>query len=240
MSYTAVRRPAWLFDERAHAGRENLDADHVTHYDAKEAWDASAEVSLLRSHGLDAGSTVLDIGAGTGRFALEVAPYCARVIAADPAAPMLEQLQSKLAAADVVANVEVVEAGFLSYEHEGAPVDVAYSRYALHHLPDFWKVRGLMRLAQCMRPGGLLRLWDVVYSFAPEEADERVERWCAAKAETGEDTEWLRPEFDDHVRNEHSTFTWLLEPMLERSGFDIQAAEYTNDRMFAGYVARRR
>lgn len=32
--------PEWLLDELAHAGRENLDADHVSRYDRKE--DATA------------------------------------------------------------------------------------------------------------------------------------------------------------------------------------------------------
>ena len=136
MTDAAAWRPGWLLDERASAGRENLDAGHVTRYDAKEAWDASAEVSLLQSLGLDAGSTVLDLGAGTGQFTLAVAPACARVIAADVSPPVLERLRSKVAAAGFD-NVETVEAGFVSYEHEGPPVDIAYSRYAFHHVPDF-------------------------------------------------------------------------------------------------------
>lgn len=32
--------PGWLLDEVANAGRENLDADHVSRYDSKE--DAAA------------------------------------------------------------------------------------------------------------------------------------------------------------------------------------------------------
>jgi hypothetical protein len=66
-------------------------------------------------------------------------------------------------------NIECVSAGFLTYEHSGEPVDFAYSRYALHHLPDFWKVQALVRLGRFMRPGAVLRLWDVVYSFQPDE-----------------------------------------------------------------------
>jgi ubiquinone/menaquinone biosynthesis C-methylase UbiE len=235
----AAGRPGWLLDERANAGRENLDADHVSRYDAKEAWDAATEVGLLRSVGLNADSTVLDLGAGTGQFTLAVAGQAGRVIAADVSRPMLERLRAKVAAAGFT-NVEIVEAGFVSYEHSGAPVDIAYSRYALHHVPDFWKAQALVRLARCMRPGGLLRLWDIVYSFAPEEADERVAQWCASIPETGADTDWVRADVEEHVRDEHSTFTWLLEPLLERSGFDIEAAEHSGDGIFAKYVARRR
>lgn len=34
-------------------------------------------------------------------------------------------------------NVVLVNAGFLGYRHEGEPVDVVVSQFALHHLPDF-------------------------------------------------------------------------------------------------------
>jgi hypothetical protein len=33
------------------------------------------------------------------------------------------------------------------------------------------------------------------------------------------------------VRDEHSTFTWLLEPMLERAGFEIEQADYGSPRI---------
>lgn len=91
-----------------------------------------------------------------------------------------------------------------------------------------------------MRPGGLLRLWDIVYSFAPEEADGRIEQWCASIPKAGEETDWVRADVEEHVRDEHSTFTWLLEPLLERSSFEIQATDYTDDGIFAKYLARRR
>lgn len=71
--------PRWLLDELATAGRENLDPDHVARYDGKEDANATGEVALLLDHGLDQGSEVVDLGAGTGQFALAVAAVCARV-----------------------------------------------------------------------------------------------------------------------------------------------------------------
>lgn len=83
----------------------------------------------------------------------------------------------------------------------------------------------------------MLRLWDVVYNFNPVDAEDRLERWCATG---GHDVEggWSRAELEEHVRDEHSTFTWLLEPMIERGGFKIQDAVYSPDGIFASYVAR--
>ena len=45
-------------------------------------------------------------------------------------------------------------------------------------------------------------------------------------------------ELEEHVRDEHSTFTWLLEALIERSGFALEHAVLSDDRIFAKYVAR--
>jgi cyclopropane fatty-acyl-phospholipid synthase-like methyltransferase len=228
--------PGWLIDELSCAGRENLDAAHVARYDAKEDASASSEVALLQGMGIARDSIVLEFGAGTGQFTVEVAPTCARVIAVDISAPMVARLQDKVDRLGL-SNVEIVQAGFLTYEHVGRAVDVIYSRYALHHLPDFWKAVALTRLRSMLRAGGVLRLWDVVYHFAPAEAEDRIEAWCATGSDTIEE-EWSRAELEDHAREEHSTFSWLLEPMLQRSGFEILQAEYSDDGIFAKHLLR--
>jgi len=229
--------PGWVLDEVASAGRENLDADHVARYDTKEDASAAAELALLEELGLHGSSELVDLGAGTGQFVLAAAAVCARVVAVDVSPVMLRRLRSKVEAAKLE-NVEVARAGFLSYEHRGRPADFVYSRYALHHLPDFWKAMALARIHRIVRPGGVLRLSDVVYSFDSAEAGERIEAWCATGGHDVE-AEWSRAELEEHVRDEHSTFTWLLEPMIERSGFEIEDARYSPDGFFAQYVARR-
>lgn len=226
----------WALDEIARAGRENLDVDHVARYDAKEDAGAAREIVLLERLGLDAESVVVDLGAGTGQFTLAAAAKCARVVAVDVSPVMLARLQTKIDASGV-ANVEVVQSGFVSYAHRGVPADFVYSRYALHHLPDFWKAVALQRMHDILRPGGVLRLWDIVYSFGIAEAEERIEAWCGSGG-TDVEADWLRAEFEEHVRDEHSTFTWLLEPMLRSAGFEIEDARYTPDRFSAKYVAR--
>ncbi len=230
------RVPGWLLDEVASAGRENLDPEHVSRYDGKEDGGAAEEVARLCDIGLDEDSVVVDLGAGTGQFTLAVAPHCGRVVAVDVSPVMLDRLRSKVEAAGV-GNVEVVQAGFLTYRHRGEPADIVYSRLALHHLPDAWKAVALDRLRGVLRPGGLLRLVDVVYSFGPDEAFDRLEAWCAS---AGEDIAggWTRAELEEHVRDEHSTFTWLLEPMIHRAGFAIEAAAYSDDGIWAEYLLR--
>jgi len=226
--------PGWLLDELRHAGVENLDTAHVDRYDEKEDSGAPAEVALCKSLGLDSTSTVVDIGAGTGQFTLAVAPWCRRVAAVDVSPIMCAALTTKLARTDLH-NVEVIPAGFLSYEHLGGRADFVYSRYALHHLPDFWKGVALGRIHRFLRPGGIFWLSDVVYSFPVAEAHGRIEAWCATGM-SDPDVGWARSELEDHVRDEQSTYSWLLEPMIEHAGFAIVDAHYSDDRFLAQYV----
>lgn len=228
---------SWTLNEVASAGRENLDPAHASEYDRKENANAAAELELLQRLGLSETSKVVDLGAGTGQFTLAAAPVAARVVAVDVSPVMLAILKEKLREAELE-NVDVVQSGFLTYQHEGDPADFMYSRFALHHLPDFWKAIALQRLRRVTRPGGLLRLWDVVYNFSLEEAERNLEAWCATLTDEQREGGWTRADIEEHIRDEHSTFTWLLEPMMDRSGFRIVEAEYSPDGIFARYVAR--
>lgn len=231
-------RPGWLFDERAHAGVEHVDPALVALYDEKVAFDASEDVELLRRLGLAANSTLVDLGAGTGALALAAAPLCRRVIAVDPSPAMLRTAQERAERAGAE-NVELVQAGFLTYEHAGEPAPFVYSRNALHHLPDFWKALALERIAAMLEPSGVLRLRDLVYSFEPRDAATAIEAWLAGAPDDPREG-WTCEELERHVRDEHSTFTWLLEPMVERAGFELREASYDPSGIFAAYVCVRR
>lgn len=88
-----------------------------------------------------------------------------------------------------------------------------------------------------LRTGGLLRLWDVVYNFAPVDAEDRLEAWCSTGGD-GIVGGWSRAELEEHVRDEHSTFTWLLEEMITRAGFGVEEALSSRDGIFARYLLR--
>ena len=84
-----------------------------------------------------------------------------------------------------------------------------------------------------------MRLSDIVYSFEPSEIGEQIQQWRSTlPIEASTPGEWIQADIDEHVRDEHSTFTWLLEPMIERSGFRIDEAVYSADRFRAEYIAR--
>ena len=223
----------WAPDELALAGQEHVEAAAVARYEQKAAFDHEPEVALLRELGLARESVVVDLGAGTGLFALAAARFAARVVAVDVSPTMVEAIRAK-----DVANVEPVNAGFLSYDHLGEPADFVYSRNALHHLPDFWKTIALTRIASILKPGGILRLRDIVYSFDPADAEDSVSAWLGRGAPDPA-AGWTPDELRPHVRDEYSTFGWILEEMLERSGFSVESVEYDSSKVFAAYVARR-
>lgn len=235
----APKPESWWLDERAYAGRENLDEQHARRYDAKEDAQAAEEIRALQDHGLSSSATVVDLGAGTGQFALAAARVCRRVVAVDVSPIMLARLAEKIEGLGL-SNVEPVRDGFLTYTHAGPPADLIYSRYALHHLPDFWKVIALTRAADMLRTGGVLRLWDVVYSFEPAAAKRRIDAWIEETVTADVEHGWTRSELAEHMREEHSTFTWLLESMIERTGFDISDAKYSPSGIFARYICIKR
>lgn len=231
------QRPEWVLDEISTAGRENLDPVHASRYDSKEDAEAAKEVGLLISLGLNDGNDVVELGAGTGQFAVAAAAECNRLVAVDVSEVMLDQLRAKVAERGIT-NIEIVNAGFVTYEHAGRPANFIYSRWALHQIPDFWKSLALTRMRRALRAGGVLRLSDIVYCFEPDEAEERLEAWCATLPEVGSAGEWVRSDIMEHIHDEHSTYSWLLEPMIERCGFRIEDAERSEDGFFAAYVAR--
>ena len=162
-----MKAKTWMLDELAHAGPEHLDPGFVAGFDRKQGYpDFSADVSVLAAHGAGQEATVVDLGTGTGRFALAAAPHVRRVVAVDVSPAMLTVARGRAAAAGL-SNIECVQAGFLSYQHTGRPADAVFTRNALHQLPDFWKALALHRIAAMLRPGGVLRLHDLIFDFQP-------------------------------------------------------------------------
>jgi SAM-dependent methyltransferase len=128
-----------------------------------------------------------------------------------------------------------VQKGFLTYQHQGELVDVAVTRHALHHLPDFWKVEALRRVFDVLKPGGIFHLRELVYSFEPEDAANAIERWIASvPAESN--AMFSRAFFEEHVREKYSTYSWLFEAMLRRVGFVIESASYSEVQAHAHYL----
>lgn len=224
--------PDWFINEKQHAGEEHLEADQVARYDEKIPFEPSGEIELLREHGLSAEDTVVDFGTGTGVFPVAVAEYCAQVVAVDVSETMLEVAREK-AEANGVKNVEFVHDGIVCYDHQRDPASFVFSKNALHHLPDFWKVEALKTIGETLKVGGIFRFRDLVYSFEPADSHENIEAWL----EGMDPTLFTEEELNNHFREEFSTYDFLMEPMLEQTGFEILDASY-RDGFYAAYTCK--
>lgn len=217
--------PAWTYDEFAQLGLDFTDPAEVEAYDRRQGDRDGANARLLQALGVGPGHVVVDLGTGTGSLAIAAARLEAKVHAVDVSRPMLERARAKAGAAHVD-GIEFHHAGFLTYRHPPGTADFVFSQFALHHLPDFWKQAALARIASMLRRGGVFYLSDVVFSFEPQDQQEAVEKWFDAVSR--EDCSgWTRRDFESHVRDEYSTYAWVIEGMLTRAGFQIEKIEHS-------------
>ena len=231
--------PAWRYDEMKHCGvdygNDALANDYDTHHESFRDYRREAE-QIVTQFGLDRSATVLDMGCGTGAFALHAAGYYETIHAVDVSRAMLACARRKVEEAGIK-NVQFHQGGFLTYEHEAEPVDAINTSVALHHLPDFWKLVALTRLAAILKPGGRLRLFDVVFSFDVRNHEACFNQFVLAMGEQ------MGPggqaEAETHLRDEYSTCDWVMEGMLERSGFRIDTKEY-HDGFLATYLCTKK
>src|SRR5260221_1724902 len=86
---------SWMLDEMAHAGPEHLDEAFITGFDRKQGYPSPQEdIAAFTGHGLGRDSVVVDLGAGTGQFALPAAWHFGHVIAVDVSQGMLNAMRS--------------------------------------------------------------------------------------------------------------------------------------------------
>ncbi|WJI08787.1 class I SAM-dependent methyltransferase [Methanobacterium sp. CWC-01] len=178
----------------------------------KEAMDVRVKLNITSE------DTVLDFGCGTGGIALKLARYSKKVIGVDISQPMLDVLE-KNAKNEGIENIETHCAGFLTYQHEGGPVDKMVSKVALHHLPDFWKSVALLNMASILKKGGKLYLFDVIFTFPAPDHEHSLENLVETMKKHGGDS--LANETLIHIKDEYSTYDWIMEGLLKKTGFVI-------------------
>lgn len=227
--------PAWFYNEFQQVGTNFEDASQVAHYDRNQpSSSVEAERALVTRLGISPGTRVIDFGCGTGTFAIQAAIAGATVDAVDVSQTMLNYAQQKAQRTEIE-TIEFHHSGFLTYEHQTEPADLIVTKLAFHHLPDFWKMVALLRMATLLKDGGILYLRDTVYSFPPAEYRASINHWIAQSAKP---YGWIVDDFETHVREEYTTFAWILEGMLERAGFKLTEAHYLNPAI-AEYLCRK-
>ena len=183
-------------------------------YDDSKSDEYHACASLVIEHAApEADDVVLDLGAGTGAIALEVAEGAERVLARDISEGMMEEGRKK--AAD--RGLDDVEFAYGEFRDPGLDpdqrVDVVTSNFALHHLADDEKREaiGVMAGTGARR----IVLGDVAFFEDPDP-----------------DAPFYSPEVDDPA-----TVGTLVEAFTDE-GFAVTAVERVHDQV-AVIVAER-
>jgi len=207
----------WYYTERRRVG---IDSAVASLYDRHDNSDSRAHRTLAML-GLKPGWRVADIGCGNGVLACEAAAMGADVDAIDISPAML-------ALADILARDRKVKirtqfAGLLSFKYEPNSYDLIVCEFALHHLPDFWKAVALSRIFNALKPGASFYLRDIVFVGMPDGLERDVEGWADYSIKNHE---FDRESVITHMRDEYSTFGWVIERMLADAGFQSDSVDY--------------
>jgi ubiquinone/menaquinone biosynthesis C-methylase UbiE len=119
--------------------------DTTMHMLAPYSGDAIAWVKPIAT------DRVVDVAAGPGTLALQIAPRVAQVDAIDFSETMVSHLQRRLASAHV-GNVNVQVGDGQSLPFASQTYDLAFSMFGLMFFPD--RHRGFTELARVLKPGG--------------------------------------------------------------------------------------
>jgi 2-polyprenyl-3-methyl-5-hydroxy-6-metoxy-1,4-benzoquinol methylase len=125
---------------------------------ARVALTKVATEALLRSVEIDANTTVLDYGAGTGLVTLALAARAKAVCAADSSSGMLEKLREKAAAAGL-SHVTTKRLDLETDEPPADRYDLVVCTMTLHHIADAGAV--VRKLASLVSESGRLAVADL-------------------------------------------------------------------------------
>jgi 2-polyprenyl-3-methyl-5-hydroxy-6-metoxy-1,4-benzoquinol methylase len=207
----------WYYNERRRIG---LDTAVVSLCDPEGNSDLRARAALAML-GVKPGWRVADIGCGNGILACEAALMGAEVDAIDISPAMLQL--AELHALSRRATIRTRAMGLLSFTYEPNSYDLIVSEFTLHHLPDFWKAVALARIFAALKPGANFYLRDMVFVSMPDGAERSVEQWADFNIKN---QDFERDSVVTHMRDEYSTFGWVIERMLTEAGFTLVSADY--------------
>ncbi|MDD1534926.1 MULTISPECIES: class I SAM-dependent methyltransferase [unclassified Bradyrhizobium] len=219
----------WYYNER---NRMGIGPAVASIYDAHEDADLRARAAL-KMLGVQRGWRIADIGCGNGVLATEAALMGAEVDAIDISPAMLAL--AEIYARDRKAPVRTQSAGLLSFAYRPESYDLVVSEFTLHHLPDFWKAVAMSRIFRALKPGATFYLRDIVYTAMPDAIERDVEQWADFQIKNHD---FARESVVTHMRDEYSTFGWVMERMLTDVGFTLVSADYHGP-MHGTYLLRK-
>lgn len=159
----------------------------VGYYDLTRGFPAGVEHQaaelFIKAGSLSQASRVLEVGVGTGRIALPLAPHVGVVHGVDLSRPMMGRLREKRTSEPIT----LTEGNALQLPFGSSSFDAVVIVHVLHLIPQWQAVLG--EIARVLRPGGLLLagagggsthsdvwqpLWDAFNSVVPASDTQRV------------------------------------------------------------------
>ena len=145
------------------ADRDQLRAQYATgqewaRLDGDEGWLEYHRTTTLIARHIPAGSRVLDLGGGPGRYALDLARRGDTVTLVDLSAHHIDQARAHAADAGLTERITAVigDAADLS-RVPGAPFEAVLALGPLYHAADLDELQGFVaQIASVLEPGGVL------------------------------------------------------------------------------------
>jgi len=211
-------------------------ADDWLNPDFARKWDGGAEVgNPARALQLDLvtalvaaeyrpGSTILDLGAGSGQveaMLLEARPD-ARIVAVDASPAMLEIAKERLAKAGD--RVTLIEGDFAEPERIALPphdYGIALLIQTLHHVPDDRKRRVFAMVARTLSPGGLLIVVDRLTLADDALRSVHGSMWSWLERRAGIKSGWSADDLFRRIarKEDHTASLEAHLAMLREAGF---------------------
>jgi len=227
-----IDRPAWRYEQMQPGGVNDPSVRYARTYDERHQafgnYGRQAE-EILAFLGADGQRTALDMGRGTGAYALHAARYYRNIPAGDISQAMLKCTRRKAGSARLT-NIALHRDGFLTCDHnrEDEPVGAIVSVAALHHPPDFWKLVGLRRLASMLKPdGGFYLLLDAVFSFDIALYESPLRQF--AESSSNQARPAARVESQTRLRDEYRICQPIIEGLLGRTGLQRGTADVADE-----------
>jgi ubiquinone/menaquinone biosynthesis C-methylase UbiE len=222
------------------------------YYDATRGYppgvDTEVAAFIAQSAALSGTERALEIGVGTGRIAVPLAPHAGAYYGVDLAIPMMQKLREK----DLDKRVKVTQGDIQQLPFAPHSFDLAVAVHILHLIPD--PAKAVNELSRVLKPGGfvlhcgderdesvlspLRDAWEAVI----ERHGQAQRRWKTA-LESFSEMGWsdgghfsishTRPgtaeEFTDRYRNRIFSHSWLVSDDVWREGVAaVEAALVTH------------
>lgn len=190
-----------------HMPEKRFDAARAYRLDLPERITWLSPQEVIRALAVPAGATVVDLGAGTGYFALPLAfavGAAGRVIAVDAQDEMLELLRRKIASS-TVSNIELVCAEADRIPFLGSTCDLIFLANVWHEIPN--RAAALAEAKRVLKGEGRIAILDWRPDVEPEHGPPLEHRLTASSAVA----ELVAAGFQPGSQQNIGKYTWLVQ-----------------------------